>query len=433
MTLRIHPDEIVKQSRSPLLATHDTWERVRLGQVCEIKNGGTFSSAFFNTQAAGIPLIRIRDVGADESKTYYSGEYRDDYLVTPGDLVVGMDGDFKVARWHGQIALLNQRVSRLRVRDAQFYDNGFLSWVLQGYLDAVHVVTSAVTVKHLSSRTIQQLPLPLPPLEEQKRIVGHIESIFSRLDAVESMLTSLLDKLELLRSTILADAFHTNRDLPPGWKRASVGEVADVILGQSPPGSSYNGTGRGIPFFQGKAEFGALYPTVTKWTTEPRKLAKRGDILLSVRAPVGPTNVANIDCSIGRGLHALRSKRGMNRKFLLWAIRASAHRLQDVSTGSTFNAVTGKQVKSHKVPIAPFPQQQWIVTGIEELFVRLHPVGSILTSLLDRVDLLRSAVLAHAFAGRLVPQNPAEEPASALLERIAQSRSAKPKRQRVTA
>ena len=99
MTLRVHPDEIVKQSKSPLLSVHNSWERVRLDQVCELKNGGAFPSALFNTEGQGIPLIRIRDVGNTESKTFYSGDYGDALLVWPGDLVVGMDGDFRVARW----------------------------------------------------------------------------------------------------------------------------------------------------------------------------------------------------------------------------------------------------------------------------------------------------------------------------------------------
>ncbi|MYD03350.1 MAG: restriction endonuclease subunit S, partial [Acidimicrobiia bacterium] len=74
-----------------------------------------------------------------------------------------------------------------------------------------------MTVKHLSSRTISQLPVPLPPLAEQGRIVERIEELFARLDAVDASLASLLEKLETLRSAILADAFHTNRPLPPGW------------------------------------------------------------------------------------------------------------------------------------------------------------------------------------------------------------------------
>ncbi len=94
--------------------------------------------------------------------------------------------------------------------------------------------------------------------------------------------------------------------LPQGWVAAPLREFADIILGQSPPGRAYNADGRGLPFFQGKAEFGDLRPTVRKWTTEATRVAEADDVLLSVRAPVGPVNLAPTRCAIGRGLAALR-------------------------------------------------------------------------------------------------------------------------------
>lgn len=186
-------------------------------------------------------------------------------------------------------------------------------------------------------------------------------------------------------------------DLPPGWTTARLGDVAEVILGQSPPGRSYNTIGEGLPFFQGKAEFGKLHPTVRKWTTEPKKLATKGDILLSVRAPVGPTNIASVTCAIGRGLHAIRPADGMNRDFVLWALRNSVDRLMRSSTGSTFAAVTGDQVRTHGIQIAPALEQKRIVERIREVFARLDGTESMLRSLLDKLNLLRSAILANAF------------------------------------
>jgi len=88
---------------------------------------------------------------------------------------------------------------------------------------------------------------------------------------------------------------------------AKLQEVAEIIMGQSPPGDTYNETGDGLPFFQGKAEFGETCPTVKKWCNAPKKIAEAGDILMSVRAPVGPTNLASERCCIGRGLAAIRA------------------------------------------------------------------------------------------------------------------------------
>ena len=121
MTLRLPPENIVAQSTSPLLTIADWWERCRLGDVAAIANGAAFKSARFNTVGDGLPLIRIRDVGQPKASTYYSGDYEDRHLVEPGDLLIGMDGDFRIARWIGEQALLNQRVCRLRIWDDDLY------------------------------------------------------------------------------------------------------------------------------------------------------------------------------------------------------------------------------------------------------------------------------------------------------------------------
>ena len=89
-------------------------------------------------------------------------------------------------------------------------------------------------------------------------------------------------------------------------KQVNLNDVCEVIAGQSPPSSTYNQDGNGVPFFQGKADFGELNPTVRYWCSEPKRLAKPNDILFSLRAPVGPTNVNNIEACIGRGLAAIR-------------------------------------------------------------------------------------------------------------------------------
>ena len=186
-------------------------------------------------------------------------------------------------------------------------------------------------------------------------------------------------------------------DLPPGWSWACLNECCDVTLGQSPPGSSYNDGGNGSPFFQGKAEFGDRFPSIRKWTTEPKKHASAGSVLVSVRAPVGPTNVAHVDCAIGRGLAALRPLGDISTEYLLWAMRTSEDDLASEAAGSTFEAITGHQLRSHRVAVAPLAEQKRIVAAIEEHFSRLDAAESSLRQALQRLDVLRSAVLIDAF------------------------------------
>lgn len=182
-------------------------------------------------------------------------------------------------------------------------------------------------------------------------------------------------------------------------------EVAEIVQGQSPPGSSYNTDARGTPFFQGKSEFGDLYPTVAKWTTLPKKRAKEGDVLLSVRAPVGPTNLAPVDCAIGRGITAVHPLTGMDPKYLLYALRASAEQLAAQSTGTTFPAVTGGQVKAHRIPVAPSAERRRIVEAIEEEFSRLDAAQTSLRRATRLLRRLRASTLAAAVSGAIIGED----------------------------
>jgi type I restriction enzyme, S subunit len=156
--------------------------------------------------------------------------------------------------------------------------------------------------------------------------------------------------------------------LPRGWKWAKLGNpnVASLIMGQSPPGSSYNKHGKGLPFYQGKADFGDLYPVPRVWCTEPERIAEVGDILMSVRAPVGPTNVANEECCIGRGLSAIRAGPAINSFFLLYWMRFVEPRIASRGQGSTFHAIGRDDLASLDVPIPPLLVQQWIIEILQK-------------------------------------------------------------------
>lgn len=177
-----------------------------------------------------------------------------------------------------------------------------------------------------------------------------------------------------------------------GWTWATLADCCAVTLGQSPPGDSYNDRGVGVPFFQGKAEFGHLYPTVRKWTTQPTKRATRDDVLISVRAPVGPTNLAPGDCAIGRGLGALRPMAGIDSRYVLYWLRASERDLAARGTGTTFGAISGAVLRQHPVPLAPLAEQRRIVAAIEDHLSRLDAAEAAVESAVATLMALRRRV-----------------------------------------
>lgn len=145
-----------------------------------------------------------------------------------------------------------------------------------------------------------------------------------------------------------------------------MGEITDVIAGQSPPSSTYNNNQQGLPFFQGKVDFGVTFPKVRVWCNEPVKIAKPNDILISVRAPVGPTNICNVESCIGRGLSAIRSKANTKYKYVFYFLRSIEERIFDKGHGSTFNAITQNELREIKIPFPPLPIQKQIAEILEK-------------------------------------------------------------------
>jgi type I restriction enzyme, S subunit len=149
-------------------------------------------------------------------------------------------------------------------------------------------------------------------------------------------------------------------------KSYALNEIAEIIAGQSPSSRYYNDKGEGLPFYQGKADFGELYPSPQKWCTKPKKIAKKDDILISVRAPVGPTNLANERCCIGRGLSAIRVGNQTDTKYLLHYLRYIEPKLSGQGRGSTFSAITQKELRAVEIPLPPLAEQRRIAAVLDK-------------------------------------------------------------------
>lgn len=213
--------KLIETSSSPLLGVAPSWSRTMLGAVANIVNGFPFPSKGFNGKS-GHPIIRIRDVTSGRTSTYFKGEAPEGFWVENGDVLVGMDGDFNIRLWEGGRALLNQRVCKIAVNH-MVYDKTFLVHLLPAYLSVINSATSSITVKHLSSRTIAQIPLPFPPLDEQKRIVSRLDSLQSHSRRAREALEKIPDLIEKFRQSVLAAAFRG--DLTKEWREKNKGKI----------------------------------------------------------------------------------------------------------------------------------------------------------------------------------------------------------------
>lgn len=145
-------------------------------------------------------------------------------------------------------------------------------------------------------------------------------------------------------------------NLPEHWKVARLEDVCDVIMGQSPPSTTYNNEGIGMPFLQGKAEFTELFPTPTKHCTKQLRISPEGSVLMSVRAPVGDVNIADRKYIIGRGLTSISLKHGSNR-FLFYLLLHQKKELQAKSSGSTFQSINKTTINNFSIALPPLLEQ----------------------------------------------------------------------------
>ena len=197
----------------------------------------------------------------------------------------------------------------------------------------------------------------LPDMDKQKELA---ELLWAIDDTKKSYQKLIAATDELVKSQFI--------EMFASTPKGKLEDVAVITMGQSPSGKSYNENGKGTPFYQGKTEFGDLYiGEAVTWTTEPTRLAEMNDVLMSVRAPVGSTNIATQTCCLGRGLAGLRPIVGKSTTmFILYSMRSIQEEIDNMSVGSTFKAINKRQVHELPIPLADIQQQEKFVELAEQ-------------------------------------------------------------------
>ena len=187
-------------------------------------------------------------------------------------------------------------------------------------------------------------------------------------------------------------------ELPKGWRWVRLGDknIAKIIMGQSPPSTTYNQDRIGLPFYQGKTDFGDLYPSPRIWCSIPNKIAESGDILISVRAPVGPVNMCREKSCIGRGLAAIRPTNQIDNFFLFYYFKY----IEGTWTGrgSTFRAIKKRELENLQIPLPSLPEQKRIVARIEALFSKIDEIKRLRKEANDLAKTLLQSALHEVFS-----------------------------------
>jgi len=349
------------------------WVEVTLGELAAWTSGKNISKDSRSLDGE-FPIIGANgEIGRADSFLY------DQPLV-----VVGRVGSC------GETHLINQKVwisdnALIAIPNAKIVVT-YLYYLLKIF--DYNKIISGTTQPLITQGKLKMQAALLPPLPEQKRIVDLISTVDSYIDA----LWQQLEKAKRARGAVLHELLTAGGD---GWLVTSLDEVADVIMGQSPEGRSYNAVGDGLPFMQGSAEFGEHHPIPEKWCSEPRKIAEPGDLLMSVRAPVGDTNFANQQIAVGRGLSIIRANAKSLNGFLRLAVQFNVPNVLASSGTGMFSSITGKNLRSLKISLPPLPEQKRIVDLIST-------VDSYIEALQVQIDSsmnLRSGLLSDLLSG----------------------------------
>ena len=326
-----------------VIGSSSDYPRVRLEDVCFITKGKSSST---KTEPGPYPLV----LTAEKAKTAAHWDYSGSGVAVPLISATG-HGKADVKRVHyvqGEFALANL-LAFVEPREPLTLSPKFLYHVLNGNKPGLASLMKGAANVSMNISDLGEFMIPLPPLEEQEQIVETLESYNSIIDGAKRIVENWKPKI----------------DVDPEWEFTRLGEVAEIISGQSPEGKYYNEVSEGVPFYQGKTEFGPKFlGTPTKWTTKVTKTAMAGDILMSVRAPVGPVNIATTEICIGRGLASIRAH-NINNDFLFYWLKSIEASIKG-SGGAVFDSINREQIQALRVPKLSEENQLEIVSRLLE-------------------------------------------------------------------
>ena len=357
-------------------------KKTKLGELISITRGKGLKGAFFAVEGdyKRITLGNFDLVyggfkeDSSKSNIYYSEPVSDKFILKKGDIITplteqadGLIGSTAIIPESNKY-ILSQDIAKIDCDESKI-DKDYCYYLLSTNLVRSQLIAGAnkTSISHTSTAAINDCIVWIPELEEQKKI----GTLLANIDQKISLNRQINDNLEAMARQLYEYWFvqfdfpdengrpykssggkmvwndEIKQELPERWEVSALGNIMDINMGQSPKGASYNAIGEGLPFYQGCNEFGNIYPTIKKYTTDPVKTAKQHDILMSVRAPVGAINIANMDCCIGRGLCAVNNNYYTHLYFMIKDIACILSK--KYNSGTTFGSICKADLEMIKV------------------------------------------------------------------------------------
>ena len=335
--------------------------KVKLPDICRIQYGYAFDSAGFTEDEMYIPLVRIRDVKRGYSETFYNGDYPEEFIIHSGDLLVGMDGEFNIARWQSRDALLNQRVCKMTAKEGT--NEEYLRFALSKALKTIENRTAFVTVKHLSAKELNKLEIDVPQLVEQKKVADTL----AKIEAVISMRQEELKTLDELIKARFVEMFGDPETNPKGWKKEALKDHAIVIVGYPFPSEGYTAEGidivGGYNLMQGYIQWDESkhWPNADGYD---QYLLQANDIVMAMDRPWvnGGFKIARVDANHLPALLIQRTAciRGVDieQEFLHSLLDTQRFAEHCNITGSLVPHISNKDINNFQVIVPPIEEQK---------------------------------------------------------------------------
>ena len=342
----------------------------KLPELCSIQYGYAFDSTCFTEDSTYLPLVRIRDVKRGYSETFYSGNYPNDYIIDNGSLLVGMDGEFNIARWKGGKALLNQRVCKITAR--KNVDEEYLRFALTKALKEIENRTSFVTVKHLSAKELNRLEIDIPDYRVQISISGTLTKIENIIFTRQQQLQKLDELVKARFVEMFGDDKYSKMPLIN-----LITEGAGLSYGIVQPGDS--GTGdmgvlRPVDMVNGEISTHSIKYIDRSIGASFKKTELVGDeLLITVRGTTGVTALTDSrfkNMNVTRGIAVIRyDRRKINPIYLNAFLNTdeSQQYIQEHTRGATLQQINLSDLRVHMIPVPPIELQEKLADFIEQV------------------------------------------------------------------
>lgn len=372
--------------------------KYKLSEIMDLIGGGTPKTSVAAYWGGDIPWLSVKDFNNDNRYVYETEKtITQEGLNNSSTKLLERDDSIISARGTvGEMAMIpfpmafNQSCYGLRAKK-EIVDPTFLYYLVKHNVYVLQKNTHGSVFDTITRDTFAGIDVDVPEMDTQIKIAGILRDLDDKIE----LNTNINKNLQAQAQTIYQHMIIDNAD--DSWTPGVLSDIAVITMGQSPKGESYNENGIGTVFFQGRAEFGFRFPTRRLYTTDPKRMAKANDALMSVRAPVGDMNVAYEDCCIGRGLGAIRSKDG-HQSFVLYTMLTLREQLNVFNgEGTVFGSINRDALNSMPIDIPP----QEIMEQFEDI---VAPMDAEIRNNYDeicRLQALRDSLLPRLMSGEL--------------------------------